>query len=887
MTAAASGVEERLLLVSGRSVLVRPAEPADARLVAALFEGLSLHSRSMRFGYARRGLSPEEAARMSAAPGPTGAGLLALAGAEAEVAVGLARYERAGTAPEAELAITVADAWQGTGVGTGLIERLLAVAAADGLDALWAVVRPDNLRMLTAFRTLGGEIHLTREADEVLVRLPTRPDEGLEEAGTARFARASVASLEPLFRPRSIAVVGASQDPSSPGGAVYRALLASGFPRPVYAVNRRGGTIEGRPAYAALGLLPDLPDLVVVAVPAEAVVAVARDAAGHGARALVVLSSGFAEDGPAGAALQAELLHVARTSGLRVLGPNCLGIAVTDPAAPFDATFAPAPPAPGPIAFASQSGGLGIGALAWCRARGLGLSAFVSLGNKADVSSNDLLAWWEADPRTRAILLYLEGFGNPRRFARLARRVVRTTPIVALKSGRRSAARRAAGSHTAALSAGEAPTEAMFDLAGIVRVETAEELFDVGRVLAQQPLPAGDRVAVIASAAGPAILAADACEAAGLRLPLPSPELRDALAACSPMVAGTSNPVDLGAGAGPDAFRAAGRALLEADAADALLVVYAPTRGADRDGVVAAVEALANERVPVVGCLLADDPGVTRAVRPVPWLEFPEGAARALAGAARAGAASRRPPDPAVALRDADPAAARAALHTVAPGEWLGPEAVDAMLAAYGLRVPRSRVVRSAVEAAAVQAELGAPVAVKLVSRTLTHKSDVGGVVLDRATPADAAAAYEGIEARLRSAGRSAEMDGALIQEMAAPGPDLLIGARLDPVFGPLVVGGIGGGEAELWGDRGLALAPVGPRAAEELWTRLRGARLLDGWRGEPGADRAALADAVIRVGRLVAEQPLLAELDLNPVRAPVGGVLLVLDARARRGPVA
>jgi acyl-CoA synthetase (NDP forming)/GNAT superfamily N-acetyltransferase len=876
--------EDRLTLVDGRTVAVRATREDDAERIAELIGGLSPASRAMRFGGARGGLTPEEA-RAMATSGPRGFGLIALADGAAEHAVGLARIEREAAATEAELAVAVADAWQGLGLGTGLIERLLERAAAEGLDAVWAAMRPDNRAMRNVFRSLGIAARELPGPEGLVVRLPTGPDDAFEEEQAARFASSAAASLEPLFRPRGIAVVGASRNAAAPGGAALRALLASGFRGPVHAVNRAGGEIAGRRAYTSLAEVPDPVDLVVVAVPAAAVADVARQAGERGARGLVVISSGFAEAGPEGAAREAELLHVVRTGGLRMVGPNCLGIASTDPAAPFDATFGPAPPTPGRIAFASQSGGLGIGALAYCAARGLGLSAFVSLGNKADVSSNDLLSWWERDSRTRVILLYLEGFGNPRRFGRVARRVARTTPILALKAGRGSAGRRAAGSHTAALAAGEAPTDALFDLAGVVRVDTIEELLETGEVLASQPVPEGDRIGIVSNAGGPGILAADACEEYGLRVPSLPPDLRGELAARVPGLAGASNPVDLGAGAGPETVLAAGRTLAGSGAIDALLVIYTPTRGADAAGLAAAVQTLADGRLPVLGCMLGGEPvtAPTGAPWPVPWIGFPESAARALAGAARAGAARSRSADPAQPPTGVDRAAARRALESAEPGQWLSPAAVQRLLGAYGLATPRGEVVTDPEAAAAAQVALGAPVAVKLVSATVTHKADVGGVVLGCESPEAAAAAYRRIAASLDAAGLGGAMSGALVQEMVPDGVDLIAGAVADPVFGPVVLAGVGGGQAELWRDRAVALAPVGERAAADLWDRLRGAPLLDGWRGGPAADRRALADAVVRIGWLAAQQPLLGEVDCNPVRAALGGAAIVLDARARR----
>jgi acyl-CoA synthetase (NDP forming)/RimJ/RimL family protein N-acetyltransferase len=878
--------EETLLLRDGRSVAVRPATPGDAEGIRALVAGVSRESVLMRFGEARGPLDLEEARRLAAPPGPGGIGLVALAGAEAERVVALARLDRAPGAPEAEFSLLVDDAWQGRGIGTGLLERLIETAAAWGLEGLWGGVRAGNTAMLRTLHDLGARVTEARRGEEILVRIPVPADEELEAAEAERFATAAAASLAPLLRPQAIAVVGASRDPNAPGGAVFRALLASGFPGPVTPVNPAATEIAGRRAYPTLGALPEPADLVVVAVPAAAVPGVARDAAAHGARALVVISSGFSESGPAGAALELDLLHVARTSGLRVLGPNCLGLAVTDPERPFDATFGPAPPPPGRIGLITQSGGVGIGALAYCAARGLGLSAFLSIGNRADISSNDLLAALRNDERTRAIVMYLESFGNPRRFARVARSVAHRTPLVALKAGRGAAGVRAAASHTAALAAGEAPTDALFHLAGVVRVDTAEELFGLGELLAGQPTPAGPRRAILSNVGGPAILAADACEGTGLCVPEFPPALQEQIRSLHPRVAGAANPVDLGARAAPELVAAAARAVAAADAADAILVVYTPVRGCDVPALVRAVQDLSDGRLPVTGCVMGERPRppTGELEHPVPWFEFPEDAVRALAGAREARLLAERPADPPRRLDGIDRRAARRALETAEPGAWLDPDACEALLRAYGIRTSRSRRAASPEEAAAAQAELGRPVAVKLVSRTITHKSDVGGVVLGCRSPTEAAEAYRSIAARLAPAGRAGEMDGVLVQELAPDGIDMIVGALADPLFGPLVLAGAGGVEAELWRDRRVALAPVGPRTAAELWRGLRSDPLIDGYRGALAADRAALEDVVARVARLAADQPLLAELDLNPVRAlRPGEGAIVLDARARR----
>ncbi|MGD9696253.1 MAG: GNAT family N-acetyltransferase [Thermoleophilia bacterium] len=631
--------EDGVTLVDGRRVALRDVAPGDADAIRRLFDGLSPRSRALRFGAARRGLTAAEAAAMAAAPGP-GRGVVAVAGGEWERIVGLARYERAAGAADAELGIAVADAWHGLGVGTALVELLLSRAGEDGVDSVWALVRRDNAAMLRVLRELGCPVWERATPDGLVLRMPAGPAADAPEPAAARFARAAVASLDPLLRPASLAVVGASRDPASPGGAVAAALTDGGFPGAVHLVSRSGGTMAGRPVWPSLAAVPERVELVVAAVPAHEVPGVARQAVAHGARALVVLSSGFADAGPDGAAIEAELLHVARTGGLRLVGPNCLGVASSDPERPLNATFAAAAPSPGRIALATQSGGVAAAAIAYCAAQGVGLSSMVSLGAASDVGAADLLPWWDADPRTSVVLLYLERMGDHRLLAQVARRVTRTTPVLALSPGRGAAARRGAAHHSAAVAADDGATDALLDLAGIVRGDTLEQLLDAGRLLSSQPAPAGDRVAIVSNAAGPAILAADACEAAGLAVPVLPAALREALEEAVPGIASASNPVDLGAGARPDDLRRAGALIAASGAVDALLVAVTPLAGIDADALAAAADRLEGGAVTVVGCR-PDAAGRPRGDG-VPWLAFPEGAAAALGHAAAAGAAARR-----------------------------------------------------------------------------------------------------------------------------------------------------------------------------------------------------------------------------------------------------
>ncbi len=879
--AAPLGQADLLHLRDGRSVQVRDAVPGDADAVASLFAGLPTEDIVSRFGYVRRPPDTVEA-RAMASSGPLGRALVACAGTLAERVVAIARYERRHGAPEAELAIAVARPWQQAGVGTALLERLLEIAADDGIDALWAAVEPSGRAMLHTLRTFGLPRIESTQGDLRIVRLGTRPDDRLDDASAERFEEAAVASLAPLMRPRSIAVLGASRNADSPGGACFRALLESGFPNDVYAVNHATDEVAGTRSYRSLALLPTSPDLVVIAVRAEDVPAAAHEAAACGARGLVVLSAAMADNGPEGAALEAELRHVAGTGGMRVVGPNCLGIAVCAGERRFDVTFAPRMAGAGHIALGTQSGGIALGALAYCSTHDLGLSSFVSLGNQVDVSLTDLLAWWVHDETTKVALLYLESLGDVQRLVHVGRRVSARMPVVALKGGRRGVAQSAASSHTAALAAGATASAAVLQLAGIVEVSSVEELFEAGLFMSTQPLPSGPRVAIVSNAGGPAILAADACEEIGLEVPELDEPTRLKIAALDSLVGGTRNPVDLGAGADAKRFLDAAEAILDADAADTLLLIHTPTRGADTS-LAGVGERLNGRGVPIIGCRFGDDPAHA-APGSVPWFDFPENAVRSIANAWRAECFRARAPDPSVPIADTLRHDALRVLEEAEPGSWLDPQSVWTLLASYGIPQVPMRVVRTAEEAASAQAAFRGPVAVKLMSRTIVHKSDVGGIVLGPASPEDAAEAFRTIAKTMRARGLEDAMDGGVVQPLISEGVETIIGAVVDPAAGPLVMVGIGGVHAELWGDRRVAVAPVGPATAREMWTELRGGPLLDGLRGAAAADRSALADIALRVGRLIAEQPLLAELDLNPVRAFAPGKgALVLDARCRR----
>jgi len=882
--------ESDVVLADGGTVHIRPVRPDDGDRLQDLYSRLSDESLYLRF--------------FSPVPPPTARQLeqiseidyerrFSLVAELGDDIVAIARYDRTGDddAATAEVAFSVQDDQHGRGLGSILLEHLAAVAREAGIRRFEAWTMPNNHKMLRVFSDAGFEVTRRFDAGTVEVSFAIEPTPESVAVQRDREHRAEARSMARLLAPRSIAVVGASRTRATIGHEVLRNLLAGGFTGPVYPVHPTASSVAGVRAYPTVGDVPDRVDVAVVAVPATAVREVVEDCARAGVQGLVVISAGFAEVGGDHAGAEHEIVSIARRHGMRMIGPNCMGIVNTNPDVSMNATFAPFAPVRGRVGFASQSGGLGIELLARAGRLGLGVSTFVSTGNKADVSGNDLLQFWEEDPDTDVILLYLESFGNPRKFARLARRISHTKPIVAVKSGRTTAGTRGASSHTAALATPDVAVDALFHQAGVIRVDTLEELFDAAIVLAHQPLPRGRRVAIVSNGGGPAILAADACEAVGLKVPELSAETQAALRAFVSPDAGVRNPVDLVASASADTYERALRTVLADADVDAVIPIFVPplvTRAEDVAAAVVAAAAGAPDK-PVVSCFLGRDgtldllPGTAAAVSPIPSFAFPEGAAAALARAATYAEWRAKPRGVAARLDGIDEAGARAlvdgrlALHP--EGEWLDPELASRLCATVHVPVVETVAVASRVEAARAADRLGYPVALKAGSGRIVHKTDVGGVRLGLAGAEAVRAAYDDMAARLGD-----EMGGAVVQPMAAPGVETIVGVTRDPSFGSLVVFGIGGFAAELTRDTALRILPLLDTDAHELVRSLRSSPLLFGYRGTPEADVAALEDVLLRIGRLAEIVPEIAEMDCNPVVVSATGAL-ALDVKVRLAP--
>jgi acyl-CoA synthetase (NDP forming) len=608
-------------------------------------------------------------------------------------------------------------------------------------------------------------------------------------------------------------------------------------------------------------------------------------------RGLVVISAGFGEAGADGIALQGELLDICRQAGMRLVGPNCMGVINTAPDVNLDATFAPDKPIPGRIGFLSQSGGLGLAVMARVQALGSGLSSFVSVGNKADLSGNDFLQYWEDDQQTDLILLYLESFGNPRKFARVARRVSRTKPILAVKGGRTQAGNRATSSHTGALlSASDVTVDALFQQAGVIRTDTLAELFDAALLVGSQPLPAGNRVAILTNAGGPAILCADACEANGLVVPPLSEEVRKELASFMAKAGSTGNPVDMLAAAnGKDYERAIG-VLASSQDVDAIIVIFTPpliTKGSE---VVRAIHRAAHalpRAIPVLSVFMSKQaaPRVIESggVR-VPHYPFPEEAARALSLVARYGAWRAAPEETVAEVEgvDGDRAAAVIATALAAEPGWMAPEAVTELLTCYGIPMVETHLAVSAPDAGREAKRMGAEVALKAIAAGVLHKSDAGAVRLHLSGANQVERAAKEMADALEQAGHHVSMFQ--IQPMVPEGIEMLVGVVQDQHFGPVLACGAGGTATELMKDVSVRITPITKGDAVRMVRSLKTFPRLDGYRGAPRADVPALEDVLLRVSALVEAHPEVAEMDLNPLIVHAAGAVVV-DARIRLEP--
>ncbi len=874
-----------VVLRDGSTVRIRPARADDQDRVEDYLIGLSPETRQLRFwgasidvrDVARRAVDVDYKDHMT---------LLALTGGDRGKVVGGTQYVRM-DGGRAEVSVSVADEWQGQGLGSILIGHLAQAASENDITILWGDVLPENHRMINMLRRIGFPLSIRATPGAIEVEFPTSITDQAIEQFEEREAQASINAIRSFLAPASVAVIGASRDPSSIGGVLFRNLIEADFNGPVYPVNPKADVIHGVPAYGSVLDTPGPVDVAFIVVPARVVVQVARECGEKGVRGLVVISSGFAEVGGDGPLLQRELVSICRAYGMRLIGPNCMGIINTDPEVRLNGTFATLRAPQGRVGFMSQSGALGLAVMEYAARLDLGLSTFVSVGNKADVSGNDLLCYWDADERTDVILLYLESFGNPRRFSRLARRIGKHKPIVAVKSGRSAAGARAVASHTGALlAASDVTIDALFRQCGVIRTDTLEEMFDLATLLANQTTPRGDRVAIITNGGGLGILCADTCEAHGLNVPALSDDTVEELRGFLPHAASATNPVDMIASATGEDYGRTIRTVAEDPGIDAIIVIYIPPLAIQAPeiarGILHAIGDIGG-RIPVLTTFMSAK-GIPEELRApglrVPSFAFPEQAAIALAHAARYGRWLARPegeiprfPD---VRTDEGASILASALHR-GPG-WLAPDEIERLLSCYALPMAHARLAATPEDAGAAAAELGGPVALKGVGPKIVHKTEIGGVRLALSGAEEVARAAREMAGAIEAQGLSIE---AFIVQPMVEGVEMLVGVVHDPLFGPVVACGAGGTAVELVRDVAVRITPLSDLDAAEMVRSLATFPLLDGYRGAPKPDVSALEDVLLRVGAMVEAHPEIGEMDLNPVMVQEHGAVVV-DARIR-----
>ncbi len=867
-----------VLLADGGIATVRGFHPGDADAVRALHRRASDDSIYRRFFALDRRSGDRYADHLRDAKPVDTVALVAEVGGEL---VGVAGYERVGPT-SAEVAFFVDDRMQGKGLGTVLLEHLAAVGRRRGIRSFDADVLVDNYPMIRVFRDAGFDLEQRTDRSELVLTLSTAATERAVAAADARERAAEAHSLRPLLMPRVVAVAGAGRRRGGVGREVLENIRAGGFAGGLYAIHPEAVEIGGVPAWPDFDRVPERVDLVVVAVPADRVRAVVEAAATADVKAAVIITAGLGERGVEGAAAQRELVRVARQHGMRLVGPNCLGVLSADPEVRLDATFATLTPPSGGLAVASQSGGVGIALIDAARRLGVGIASFVSLGNKADVSGNDLLAAWTDDPKVGGAALYLESFGNPRKFARLARRFAERKPLLAVVGGRSAGGRRAGLSHTAAAAAPSVAVDALCARAGVIAVRDLDELVETAHLVLDQPLPRGPRLGIVGNAGGIGVLAADAAPGAGLAVPELTAGFRSGLAG----VAAAANPIDLGAAATAEQYATVVKAIADSGEVDSMLVVFAATRVSETEAVLAALgkATAADSPVPVAAVLLGvSDPPTSVGSRSVPVFRSAEAAVGAIGHAARYAAWRNATHDhgdvAGTEVEDRSEALVQTVLAAAPEGRWLAPAETRQLLDAQGFTAPIGELADTAAAAVATAERIGFPVVVKAADPRVVHRTDQGLVLVGLRTADEVRDGYARLVSLL-----NVDQTLVLVQPQITGGVEVAVGAVRDPAFGPLVMVAAGGIATDVWDDRVFLLPPVSAEDADRAIRSLRIAPLLLGHRGSAAADVASTTKLIVAVGRLADTVPELAELDLNPVVVTPDGIHCV-DAKLRLAP--
>jgi acetyl coenzyme A synthetase (ADP forming)-like protein len=869
-------------LKDGSLVHIRPVNAADKPILLAFIENLSPETYKLRF----LDIIDTEDALAHLMPAEDKFELIAL---REDRIIGHASYT-VNADKKADIGLVVTDEVQKKGLGTILLGQLIQAAAEKGIELFDTLVTSENAPVLKVLSGLGFPTELKVVQGLIHVIFPaSRLPEALKRF-EQREADSAAAAMKKFFQPRGIAVIGASRERGTIAGELFRNILEAGFQGPVYPVNAKSDVVQSVAAYRSVLDCPGEVDLAFIVVPAKFVVHVAKECAEKGVTSLVVISAGFSETGDAGEALQDELVEICREAGMRLIGPNCMGIINTAPEISLNGQFSPFAPVEGKIGFLSQSGALGIAVIEYATRLGLGMSTFVSVGNKADISGNDLIQYWESDPNTDLILLYLESFGNPRKFSRIARRTSRKKPIIAVKGGRGAAGFRATQSHTGALVASsDINVDALFQQAGVIRTDVLAEMFDVAALLTTQPVPKGNRVAIVTNAGGAGILAADACEDHGLEVPEYSPETQAELRTYLSPAAGVKNPVDMVASAQAVDYARVIKTVAKDPNVDALIVIFIPPMTVKPDEVAEEILSTAKmlkRRIPILSTFMASHGAqeiLSDGEISIPSYPFPEAAARALVSAVQYGQWLQKEEGRIVHLPNIDREEAMAIVAKALKGDerWLTQKETERILSCYGINLVQTRYASTPQEAGRAAIELGGSIALKATAPGLVHKTEAGAVRLSLEGQEETEKAAQEMLAQIQDMGiQNVEF---MLQPMVPSGVEMIVGVTHDPQFGPIVVCGAGGTFVELLKDVAIRITPLTDLDAKEMVRSLKSYPLLTGYRGRPKYDVEAVEDLILKLSRLVEDIHEIAELDFNPVIVlPEGEGVSLVDARIR-----
>jgi acetyl coenzyme A synthetase (ADP forming)-like protein len=884
----------RVVLKDGSVILFRPIKKSDAPEWLNFYHRLSSRSKYMRLHRSPPDMSMEDAVRFCTVDYINQFAFVAEAIEEHHkhiVAVG--RYSRLPMSPKtAEIAFIILDAFQEKGIGTKFIEWLATVARKNDIDTFEAYILPENTMMLSVFQGYG--FHMKRVLENNIYHISfslTRTTE-VVKAKDERASQATLHSLEHILKPHSVAVIGASNRTGIIGQLVFQSMIQSGFNGIVYPINASNDAVMSVKAYRSILNTPGDVDLAIIAVPALQVLGVVDECGQKKVKGIIVISDGFREKGEQGAALEREMVDMAFGYGMRIVGPNCMGIINTDPQVKLNATFALTNPAPGNISFISQSGALGLGILEYAKSMNIGFSSFVSVGNRSDIASTDLLQYWEQDPATRVILLYLESFDNPEIFSRISRRISRDKPILAVKGGSTPAGSRASRSHTGAIATSDVISDALFREAGIVMVDSIGELFDSAILLANQPAPLGRKVAILTNGGGPGILAADACAHNNLAVPELSADTLTKIKSVIKRDIHIGNPVDLTAGVSPEEFEAVLEILAADPGNDAILTIYVPPAGLDIASIESAISRASplvrQNGKPLLSCFLGITglKGKTMEEHFVPYYLFPEDATSALTNAVKYQELKTKITGSIPVFPDIDREKSHQIIRDILTGSpqrpiWIDNRNINALFKCYGIRFAEMPLASTPEEAGEIATKTGFPVVLKLNSATITHKTDVGGVILNINSPVEATAAFKQIRSNLEKLGCENEMQGVTVQRQITDGVEVIVGVTADGMLGHVVMFGLGGIYAELIKDTAIRLHPLTDVDAGELVNSVKMSQLLKGYRGMPPYDTKSLEELLLRISAMVEDNPQITEMDLNPVKVqPDGKGYWVVDAR-------